>query len=68
VTADDPNDLIESGLCVGDPEQVKRAIQNYADVGVDELGMIPRTSWIEPQEMILESLEVTGRDVLPSFR
>jgi hypothetical protein len=30
--------------------------------------MIPRTSWIEPQEMILESLEVTGRDVLPSFR
>ena len=68
VIADDPNDLIESGLCVGDPEQVKRAIQNYADVGVDELGMIPRTSWIEPQEMILESLEVTGRDVLPSFR
>lgn len=68
VTADDPNDLIASGLCVGDPEQVKRAIQNYADVGVDELGMIPRTSWIEPQEMILESLEVTGRDVLPSFR
>lgn len=68
VTADDPNDLIESGLCVGDPEQVKRAIQNYSDVGVDELGMIPRTSWIEPQEMILESLEVTGRDVLPSFR
>ncbi len=67
-TADDPNALIESGLCVGDPEQVKRAIQNYADVGVDELGMIPRTSWIEPQEMILESLEVTGRDVLPSFR
>ena len=67
-TADDPNALIESGLCGGDPEQVKRAIQNYADVGVDELGMIPRTSWIEPQEMILESLEVTGRDVLPSFR
>ena len=67
-TADDPNALIESGLCVGDPEKVKRGIQNYADVGVDELGMIPRTSWIEPQEMILESLEVTGRDVLPSFR
>jgi alkanesulfonate monooxygenase SsuD/methylene tetrahydromethanopterin reductase-like flavin-dependent oxidoreductase (luciferase family) len=68
VTASDPNVLIESGLCVGDPEQVKRAIQNYADVGVDELGMIPRTSWIEPQEMILETLDVTGREVLPSFR
>ena len=67
-TADDPNVLIESGLCVGDPEEVKRAIQNYADVGVDELGMIPRTSWIEPQEMILESLEVTAREVLPAFR
>lgn len=67
-TAEDPNVLIESGLCVGDPEQVRRAIQNYADVGVDELGMIPRTSWIEPQEMILETLEVTGREVLTSFR
>jgi alkanesulfonate monooxygenase SsuD/methylene tetrahydromethanopterin reductase-like flavin-dependent oxidoreductase (luciferase family) len=67
-TAEDPNVLIESGLCVGDPEQVRRAIQNYVDVGVDELGMIPRTSWIEPQEMILETLEVTGREVLTSFR
>ena len=67
-TAEDPNVLNESGLCVGDPEQVRRAIQNYADVGVDELGMIPRTSWIEPQEMILETLEVTGREVLTSFR
>lgn len=66
--ADDPEVLIESGLCVGDPEQVRRSIQNYADVGVDELGMIPRTSWIEPQDMILESLEVTGREVLPGFR
>ncbi len=65
---DDPDVLIESGLCVGDPEQVRRSIQNYADVGVDELGMIPRTSWIEPQSMILETLEVTGREVLPGFR
>ena len=66
--ADDPNVLIESGLCVGDPEQVRRSVQNYADVGVDELGMIPRTSWIEPQELILRTLEVTGREVLPAFR
>jgi len=66
--ASDPEALIESGLCVGDPEQVRRSIQNYADVGIDELGMIPRASWIEPQEMILRTLDVTGREVLPSFR
>lgn len=66
--AADPEVLIESGLCVGDPEQVRRSIRNYADVGVDELGLIPRTSWIEPQEMILETLDVTGREVLPAFR
>jgi alkanesulfonate monooxygenase SsuD/methylene tetrahydromethanopterin reductase-like flavin-dependent oxidoreductase (luciferase family) len=64
----DPEVLLESGLCVGDPDQVKRAVQKYADVGVDELGMIPRTAWIEPQELILRSLEVTGREVLPAFR
>lgn len=68
VDATDPEVLIESGLCVGDPEQVRRAVQNYADVGVDELGMIPRTSWIEPQEMILRTVEVAGREVLPAFR
>ena len=64
----DPNVLIESGLCVGNPEEVRRAVKLYADVGVDELGLIPRTSWIEPQEMILETLELTGREVLPAFR
>jgi alkanesulfonate monooxygenase SsuD/methylene tetrahydromethanopterin reductase-like flavin-dependent oxidoreductase (luciferase family) len=64
----DPDVLIESGLCVGSPEEVRRAIQNYRDVGVDELGLIPRTSWIEPQELILESVATTGRSVLPHFR
>ena len=67
-SVDDPDLLIESGLCVGDPEQVRRSVQNYADVGVDELGMIPRAGWIEPQELILRTLEVTGREVLPAFR
>ena len=68
VEASDPEVLIESGLCVGDPEQVRRAVQNYANVGVDELGMIPRASWIEPHELILRTLELTGREVLPFFR
>jgi len=67
-SADDPEALIDSGLCVGDPEQVRRAVSRYADVGVDELGLLPRTSWIEPQDLILETLDVTGREVLPAFR
>ncbi len=67
-TAEDPEVLIESGLCVGDPEQVARAVQRYADVGVDELGMIPRTSWIEPQSLVLRTVETIGREVLPRFR
>jgi len=66
--ADEPERLIESGLCVGDPAQVRRAVQRYQDVGVDVLGMIPRTSWIEPQEVVLRSLATTGRAVLPAFR
>ncbi len=66
--AEDPERLIASGLCVGDPEDVARAIQSYADVGVDELGLIPRTSWIEPQELVLRSVATTGRAVIPRFR
>jgi len=68
VDEEDPEVLIESGLCVGDPAQVRRAVAKYADVGVDVLGMIPRTSWIEPQEVVLRSLATTGRDVLPAFQ
>lgn len=68
VEESDPEKLIEAGLCVGNPEQVKRAVQKYQDVGVDVLGMIPRTSWIEPQEVVLRSLATTGRDVLPAFQ
>ena len=59
---------VESGLCVGDPEEVARAVQSYADVGVDQLGMIPRTSWIEPQEVVLRAVETAGREVLPRFQ
>ncbi len=68
VEENDPEKLIAAGLCVGNPEQVKRAVKKYEDVGVDVLGMIPRTSWLEPQEVVLRSLETTGRHVLPAFR
>lgn len=68
VDEQDPEKLIASGLCVGSPDEVRRAVKKYEDVGVDVLGMIPRTSWIEPQEVVLRSLATTGRDVLPAFR
>lgn len=68
VDEQDPEKLVESGLCVGNPEEVRRAVAKYRDVGVDVLGMIPRTSWLEPQELVLRSLATTGRDVLPAFR
>lgn len=68
VEEQDPEKLVESGLCVGSPEEVKRAVAKYRDVGVDVLGMIPRTSWIEPQELVLRSLATAGRSVLPAFR
>lgn len=68
VEEQDPEKLIESGLCVGSPDEVRRAVQKYRDVGVDVLGMIPRTSWIEPQDLVLRSLALAGREVLPAFR
>jgi alkanesulfonate monooxygenase SsuD/methylene tetrahydromethanopterin reductase-like flavin-dependent oxidoreductase (luciferase family) len=68
VDEQDPEKLIASGLCVGNPDEVRRAVKKYEDVGVDVLGMIPRTSWIEPQEVVLRSLATTGREVLPAFR
>ena len=68
VEEQDPEKLIESGLCVGTPDEVRRAVAKYQAVGVDVLGLVPRTSWIEPQEVVLRSLATTGRSVLPAFR
>ena len=60
--------LRENGICVGDPEDVSATIQRFADIGLDQLVLIPVVGWATPHEKSLESLRITGEQVLPRFR
>ena len=51
---------------VGDPDECARAIQQYADIGCDQLifGILAST---QPQEIAMQTVELFGRHVLPRF-
>ena len=51
---------------VGDPDECARAVQQYADVGCDQIifGVLAST---QPQELALQSVELFGRHVIPRF-
>ncbi len=51
---------------VGDPEDCAKAVQQYADVGCDQLifGILAST---QPQEVALRSVELFGQHVVPRF-
>ncbi len=54
------------GICIGDPDDVKLAVQKYADIGADQLtfGMLSTTM---PIEIAVESVENFGKHVLPHY-
>ena len=52
--------------CIGDPDEVQRAVQSYVDIGADQLvfGMLSTTM---PIEVAVEAVDTFGRHVLPKF-
>jgi alkanesulfonate monooxygenase SsuD/methylene tetrahydromethanopterin reductase-like flavin-dependent oxidoreductase (luciferase family) len=66
-TADQIDKNIESGLiAVGDPDEVARSIQRFADTGADQLsfGMLSSSM---PIEVCEEAVDAFGKHVLPQF-
>jgi alkanesulfonate monooxygenase SsuD/methylene tetrahydromethanopterin reductase-like flavin-dependent oxidoreductase (luciferase family) len=66
-TAEQLEERIQSGnRIVGDPDECARAVQQYADVGCDQLifGVLAST---QPQETALGSVALFGREVIPRF-
>ncbi len=51
---------------VGDPDECARAVQQYADIGCDQIifGVLAST---QPQEVALRSVELFGQHVIPRF-
>jgi alkanesulfonate monooxygenase SsuD/methylene tetrahydromethanopterin reductase-like flavin-dependent oxidoreductase (luciferase family) len=51
---------------VGDPDDCSAAVQQYVDIGVDQIIVSPLTSALSLEDALM-SLEVFGRDVIPRF-
>ncbi|MBX6390839.1 MAG: LLM class flavin-dependent oxidoreductase [Frankia sp.] len=53
-------------ICIGDPDEVEKAVQGYQDIGADQLvfGMLSTTM---PLEVATEAVETFGRYIIPKF-
>jgi alkanesulfonate monooxygenase SsuD/methylene tetrahydromethanopterin reductase-like flavin-dependent oxidoreductase (luciferase family) len=58
--------IASGGRVVGDPDEVARGVQLYADIGCDQLifGILAST---QPQATALRTVELFGRHVIPRF-
>ena len=55
------------GIAIGNPDQVIRELKKWEATGVDLVNFILNANEQIPQEQVLESLRVFGRDVMPAF-
>jgi alkanesulfonate monooxygenase SsuD/methylene tetrahydromethanopterin reductase-like flavin-dependent oxidoreductase (luciferase family) len=53
-------------VCIGDPDEVAKAVQTYVDTGADQLtfGMLSTTM---PVEIAIEAVETFGKHVIPQY-
>jgi len=59
---------VPDGLCLGDPEQIVRAVKRWESIGVDEINFLLNASEVLPQQQVLDSLQLFAREVMPAFR
>ncbi|MCU1356070.1 MAG: Luciferase-like, subgroup [Acidimicrobiales bacterium] len=56
----------EGYAIIGDPDDCVRAIKKWEEVGFDQLTFSPTTNTLETQ-VIVDSMEMFGKEVLPQF-
>ena len=56
------------GIAIGNPDQVIRELKKWEATGVDLVNFILNANEQIPQDQVLESLRLFGRDVMPAFR
>jgi len=53
-------------VVIGDPDDCAKGVQQWADEGFDQLTFSPTTNTL-PTEVIVQSMELFGREVIPQF-
>ncbi len=66
-TPEQVEQLSAEGYCViGDPDDCARSVQAWTDMGFDQLTFSPTTNTL-PTEVVVGSMELFGREVIPQF-
>jgi len=59
--------LVAGGYAiVGDPDDCAKAVEQWRDIGVDQMTFSPTTN-VLPTEVVTASMELFGREVIPRF-
>ena len=58
---------VPEGLAIGDPDRVIEVIKKWEAVGVDRINFLLNANETVPQEQVLESLRLFGKEVMPKF-
>jgi alkanesulfonate monooxygenase SsuD/methylene tetrahydromethanopterin reductase-like flavin-dependent oxidoreductase (luciferase family) len=53
-------------VVIGDPDDCARSVQNWIDMGFDQLTFSPTTNTLET-DVVVGSMELFGREVIPRF-
>jgi alkanesulfonate monooxygenase SsuD/methylene tetrahydromethanopterin reductase-like flavin-dependent oxidoreductase (luciferase family) len=53
--------------CVGDPQRLREQLRAFEEVGIDQVICLSQAGNI-PHEMLCESIELFGKEVLPEFK
>ncbi|MBI2704511.1 MAG: LLM class flavin-dependent oxidoreductase [Actinobacteria bacterium] len=53
-------------VVVGDPDDCAKAIRKWDEIGADQLTFSPTTNNL-PSEVVIESMELFGKEVIPQF-
>jgi alkanesulfonate monooxygenase SsuD/methylene tetrahydromethanopterin reductase-like flavin-dependent oxidoreductase (luciferase family) len=56
------------GICIGDPQQITRAIERWQSIGVDGINFLVNAMETLPQAQVLDSLRLFAREVMPKFQ
>jgi alkanesulfonate monooxygenase SsuD/methylene tetrahydromethanopterin reductase-like flavin-dependent oxidoreductase (luciferase family) len=55
------------GFLFGDPEQLRQKVAQWERAGADQLNLMVQCAEVLPQEEVLESIRLFGREVIPKF-
>ena len=58
----------DNGMAVGNPEEVLETLELYRAIGLDQGVTTPGAGWYDPHDLVIESIHLVGKQVLPALR